>query len=781
MTNPWVGRFPFEMKVQKQKKEDVHSPNRSEIDFFNVPSISASVVMQPKTVFEALKALMFRQKENSVSYDEFYSFSRRLYICEDPDQSLRVFRQIAGQQEIIQLEDFFQFLSKDLLKLDLTKMTQFELVIRIALELFQNMCDDDNQLDLKRTVHFIKEELCEDIDFLETIDMFGFVQDLFSGNLVTKISLQDFFQKVGPQIRKALSSIIIRKIQQIVGFKKIQFHTRQTNQFIQNNQVKSDIQKLLQQNFKINFDVEIDEQPKQQQQQQQQKVQQDQIVSLLQQSKPKIRGWLQRLSIKKANKWQLLFLQIDQSTRYLRAVKPESIKIHHLVQNTEFICLLELVTVPTKGVHRKTNSLNSGPQEREPELQRPIQTENASSQINPFSHSFILKEQSQSKITLIKSWDIREIEQIFHEVKTSIDPLQNYSGIVELCQINNEPLEKIRQKFKQLVFKEHLMVLNEGKIHFYTVSLKHCIDLSKMRISNDKDLPFIPSHPFPFQIVIDEKAQVVGSYLKVQKFEQPNKQNKSGMSQINELENENSDKEDQKKGFFDQIYDKFKKKPNLKKNEIRIVFGAESEPKRRQWIFSLNYYKSNQTDLEELLKPSYRSSFQTPIMSQGNYTPSRSFIKSAQHTLPQQPTQQNFFIGGNHTHINVGIFLNDEEDYYNVFQHQNQFQNNTQVQNQIVNQDLGSKKQLTQPNRIHCHTDPNDSPQKEQRLITQPSNGAQITSRQIYSTSSVELWQKFLLAFFRFLIKSKNHQPEEVQEPKIQKLYNRQLKICKQK
>lgn len=40
--------------------------------------------MQPKTVFEALKALMFRQKENSVSYDEFYSFSRRLYICEDP-------------------------------------------------------------------------------------------------------------------------------------------------------------------------------------------------------------------------------------------------------------------------------------------------------------------------------------------------------------------------------------------------------------------------------------------------------------------------------------------------------------------------------------------------------------------------------------------------------------------------------------------------------------------------------------------------------------------------
>lgn len=43
MTNPWVGRFPYEMKIQKQKKEGLLSPNRSEIDFFNVPSISASV------------------------------------------------------------------------------------------------------------------------------------------------------------------------------------------------------------------------------------------------------------------------------------------------------------------------------------------------------------------------------------------------------------------------------------------------------------------------------------------------------------------------------------------------------------------------------------------------------------------------------------------------------------------------------------------------------------------------------------------------------------------
>lgn len=40
--------------------------------------------MQPKSVLETLKTLMFRLKENSLTYDEFYSFSRHLYICEDP-------------------------------------------------------------------------------------------------------------------------------------------------------------------------------------------------------------------------------------------------------------------------------------------------------------------------------------------------------------------------------------------------------------------------------------------------------------------------------------------------------------------------------------------------------------------------------------------------------------------------------------------------------------------------------------------------------------------------
>lgn len=69
------------------------------------------------------------------------------------------------------------------------------------------------------------------------------------------------------------------------------------------------------------------------------------------------------------------------------------------------------------------------------------------------------------------------------------------------------------------------------------------------------------------------------------------------MWQIDEDEREYSEHEskqekvEDKKGFFDSILDKFKKKAD--KKEVRLTLSAESEPKRRQWIFSLNYYKSS--------------------------------------------------------------------------------------------------------------------------------------------------------------------------------------------
>lgn len=111
---------------------------------------------------------------------------------------------------------------------------------------------------------------------------------------------------------------------------------------------------------------------------------------------------------------------------------------------------------------------------------------------------FLFHEAKSSKLSLVKSWDIREIESIFNDIKNNLDESQNYSGIIELAFVNNEPIDKIKSKLKTIIFKEHLLVIKDSKIILYAAVVKHSIELSKVRIDNQKDLPFIPSHPFPF-------------------------------------------------------------------------------------------------------------------------------------------------------------------------------------------------------------------------------------------------------------------------------------------
>jgi uncharacterized protein YfdQ (DUF2303 family) len=58
----------------------------------------------------------------------------------------------------------------------------------------------------------------------------------------------------------------------------------------------------------------------------------------------------------------------------------------------------------------------------------------------------------------------------------------------------------------------------------------------------------------------------------------------------------------------------------------------------------------------------------------------------------------------------------------------------------------------------------------------------------INSTTNLELWQRFLLSFFKYLGQNRRqfsakHEIvfDETQEPSVQKLYNRKLNVCKPK
>jgi hypothetical protein len=62
------------------------------------------------------------------------------------------------------------------------------------------------------------------------MEMFGFVQDIVLGSILTKVTLQNFFRKAAPALRNSLSSVILRKLQSIISDRsKVQLHSRNNN------------------------------------------------------------------------------------------------------------------------------------------------------------------------------------------------------------------------------------------------------------------------------------------------------------------------------------------------------------------------------------------------------------------------------------------------------------------------------------------------------------------------------------------------------------------------
>jgi hypothetical protein len=88
------------------------------------------------------------------------------------------------------------------------------------------------------------------------------------------------------------------------------------------------------------------------------------------------------------------------------------------------------------------------------------------------------------------------------------------------------------------------------------------------------------------------------------------------MWQIDEEEQDDSDTEGKKqqRSMFSQLMDRFKSKKEPVIKETRIVLSAESELKRRQWVFSINYYRTSKgrEQQEFMAHRSNKSSYQMP-------------------------------------------------------------------------------------------------------------------------------------------------------------------------
>ncbi|CAD8194461.1 unnamed protein product [Paramecium pentaurelia] len=132
-------------------------------------------------------------------------------------------------------------------------------------------------------------------------------------------------------IRKALNWIMILQFQ---GFTKIQLHTRRSNQIIPNSQVKSDIEKLLQQSLKLVSMLKLMNS-------------QNNNHRMLYTIKFLV-YFNKRLSRRKQINGKYYSYKQIKKRRQLIVVEPESIKLDRSIYKTEFNCLLELFTIPTK-------------------------------------------------------------------------------------------------------------------------------------------------------------------------------------------------------------------------------------------------------------------------------------------------------------------------------------------------------------------------------------------------------------------------------------------------
>jgi hypothetical protein len=134
--------------------------------------------MNFRNCIKEFTTLISRQKEQFVSYDEFFSLLNKLNVTDDPESALSLFRlmdpnatnylALAGRFSSIPFfEDLQTFLGYDITKINLQELDATELVLRIALEIFHHLSSDGFELELKKTMAFIKLYFKEQIDFVK--------------------------------------------------------------------------------------------------------------------------------------------------------------------------------------------------------------------------------------------------------------------------------------------------------------------------------------------------------------------------------------------------------------------------------------------------------------------------------------------------------------------------------------------------------------------------------------------------------------------------------------
>lgn len=522
----------------------------------------------------------------------------------------------------ISFKDFILFFCKDIKSMDFEPAFTPEIVFRIGVEIFRVMGKERTYLELRDLMDFLKENETLDIDFIQFLEMFDFYDDIYSGTFKRKVNILSFFQKTGLKIAKAFDKQFLDHLSLTFKDCKRQENMRNIIKVYEknseggvekkkvsekNSRKKAEIRKACERNLgqmpNIN-EIIIEDITNEMEPASCNNLQKD-IEEFFKENQPKNKGWLFRKSSEKSSDWQNVFFSLTHGNTRLISLQPKKLQ--------------KELEIPNIVIH-KCNFL---------ECIEPLKTKKNQENIKSHRSSdkqckqcFFIVEQNSGKTYLLKSDESLAILSVINfykcKKKNSTSLTKNnensliqiietvepyYSGVIEIACCKQKNTTNFHSDLKSYSFKSNFLEIKANKLLIHQFSLKDSISLLdfelKMQEAKDKDDP--PSSLFPFFL---EKKNINSTKDEVNKKQNEMKDNSfvvfntlpenqephsKHLEVIYEKDEPGVIKE-KENGKFSRFKD-FLKRISKKKQE-KLVLAADSEFKRKEWIFSLNYYKT---------------------------------------------------------------------------------------------------------------------------------------------------------------------------------------------
>lgn len=487
--------------------------------------------------------------------------------------------------------------------------------------------------------------------------MFDFYDDIYSGTLKRKVNILSFFQNTGLKIAKAIDKKFLLYLKNL--FKDLKLKNESVMKFIkvyeksneplkksslELNFQKSELAKVFERNFNqiqnIN-EILIDNSPKEGSNLEKE------IEEFFKENQPKNKGWLFRKNHEIGTHGQNLFFCLINNNTHLISLNPKTLK--------------KALNISSIQIH-KCNFLESIPSEIAANKGKKTVLKINKDNEGTSKKSFFIMDLSTLKTYLVRSDESLAILSVinFYISKSKTTAMgQNpnsliqiieraepyYSGIIEFACCKKSSLNIFHSDLKNYSFKSKFIEIKANKLLISQYSLKDSLNLLEyeLKLQNSpqestqgylfslekKLLPNnIPDLAYEENNLKSMKESFVvfnTLYDNIQnnEFRQRTENSPQNDANIDNFQNKkisfNNHTSEPHFQDLEVIYEK-DECPNVKKNKNttirksfkdflnkltgkkkkKVILAADSEFKRKEWVFSLNYYQT--IILKDLIK-----------------------------------------------------------------------------------------------------------------------------------------------------------------------------------